>query len=52
MKEINNNMSGKTMQKKYYRDVWALGPSNNGYPGAFPRGLIPRIKRKWWGQIY
>ena len=38
------------MQKKYYRDVWALGPSNTGYPGAFPRGLIPKIKRKWWGQ--
>ncbi len=37
------------MQKPYYRDVWALGPSNNGYPGAFPRGLIPRIRRKWWG---
>ena len=38
------------MQKKYYRDVWALGPSNTGYPRAFPRGLIPKIKRKWWGQ--
>ena len=37
------------MQKKYYRDVWALGPSSTGYPGAFPRGLIPKIKRKWWG---
>lgn len=36
-------------QKKYYRDVWALGPPNTGYPGAFPRGLIPKIKRKWWG---
>ena len=38
------------MQKKYYRDVWALGPPNTGYPGAFPRGLIPKIKKKWWGQ--
>ena len=38
------------MQKKYYRDVWALGPPNSGYPGAFPRGLIPKIKKRWWGQ--
>lgn len=37
-------------QKPYFRDVWALGPSNCGYPGAFPRGLITRIRRKWWGQ--
>src|SRR3972149_6979066 len=37
-------------QKPYFRDIWALGPSNNGYPGAFPRGLIPKIKKKWWGQ--
>lgn len=37
-------------QKPYFRDVWALGPPNTGYPGAFPRGLIPKIKRKWWGQ--
>jgi len=36
-------------QKPYFRDVWTLGPPNNGYPGAFPRGLIPRIKRRWWG---
>jgi SAM-dependent methyltransferase len=33
------------------RDVWALGPPSNGYPGAFPRGLIKRIKANgWWGQ--
>lgn len=37
------------MQKPYYRDVWALGPPNTGYPGAFPRGLIPKVKKKWWG---
>jgi SAM-dependent methyltransferase len=37
------------MQKPYFRDIWALGPSSNGYPGAFPRGLITRIKKKWWG---
>jgi SAM-dependent methyltransferase len=37
------------MQKPYYRDIWTLGPSSNRYPGAFPRGLIPKIKRKWWG---
>ena len=33
-----------------YRDVWALSPPNNGYPGAFPQGLIKRCKRQgWWG---
>lgn len=37
-------------QKPYFRDVWALGPSSNGYPGAFPRGLINQIKLRWWGQ--
>lgn len=37
-------------QRPYFRDVWALGPSNNGYPGGFPRGLIKKIQRKWWGQ--
>lgn len=32
------------------RDVWGLGPSSNGYPGAFPRGFINRIQEnKWWG---
>lgn len=34
-----------------YRDVWGLGPSNNGYPGAFPRGLLSRMMRRgWWGK--
>lgn len=33
-----------------FRDVWGLGVPNAGYPGAFPQGLIPRIKRRWWGQ--
>lgn len=37
-------------QKPYFRDVWVLGQSNNGYPGAFPRGLINKIKRRWWGK--
>lgn len=37
-------------QKPYYRNIWALGPPNTGYPGAFPRGLINRVKRKWWGK--
>lgn len=33
-----------------YRDVWGLSPPSNGYPGAFPGGLIKRIKhRGWWG---
>jgi hypothetical protein len=35
----------------YYRDIWCLGPSQNGYAGAFPRGLIKRIKEmEWWGE--
>lgn len=38
------------MQKPYHRDIWALGPPNTGYPGAFPRGLISKVRRKWWGQ--
>ncbi len=34
-----------------YRDVWALSPPSNGYPGAFPAGLIKNIKRQgWWGR--
>jgi SAM-dependent methyltransferase len=37
-------------QLPYYRNVWALGPSNNGYPGAFPRGFVRMVRRKWWGQ--
>jgi SAM-dependent methyltransferase len=36
--------------KKYFRDIWALGPPSGGYPGAFPRGLITRIKKRWWGK--
>ena len=33
-----------------YRDTWGLGPSTSKYPGSFPRGLLPRMKRKnWWG---
>lgn len=35
---------------EYYRDIWCCGPSNNGYPGAFPRGLINKIRRHWWGE--
>lgn len=38
------------MQKPYYRDIWALGPPNANYPGAFPRGIINKIKKKWWGK--
>lgn len=37
-------------QKPYFRDVWVLGTPTNGYPGAFPRGLINKIKSKWWGK--
>lgn len=35
-------------QLPMFRDVWGLGPPMNGYPGAFPRGLINRVKRRWW----
>jgi len=37
-------------QIPWFRDVWGLGPPNNGYPGAFPNGLINKIKRRWWGR--
>lgn len=37
------------MQKPYFRDVWALGP-NPAYPGAFPLGLINKVRKHWWGQ--
>lgn len=33
-----------------FRDVWILGPPENGYPGGFLRGLIPRVRRQWWGE--
>jgi SAM-dependent methyltransferase len=33
-----------------YRGVWGLGPSNTGYPGAFPSGLINAVRRRWWGK--
>jgi SAM-dependent methyltransferase len=38
------------MKPNYYRDVWILGPSTNDCPGSFPRGFVPALKRKWWGQ--
>ncbi len=32
-----------------YKDMWALAPGG-GYPGAFPRGFINRLKKTgWWG---
>ena len=36
--------------KVIYRDVWGLGPPNNNYPGAFPRGLLAKVRRRWWGE--
>ncbi len=40
----------KDTKYNYFRDIWCLGPSNTGYPGAFPGGLINRIKKMgWWG---
>lgn len=38
------------MKPNYYRDVWILGPASSKCPGSFPRGLVPAIRRKWWGQ--
>lgn len=37
-------------QMPYFRDVWVLGAPENGYPGAFPRGLINKIRSRWWGR--
>lgn len=34
------------MQKPYYRDIWCLGPGS-GYPGAFPKGLVKRVLRRY-----
>ena len=36
------------MQKPYYRDIWCLWPGS-GYPGAFPKGLMKRILRRYNG---
>ena len=36
-------------QRKYYRDIWCLGPNGTGYPGGFPRGLMPLVLRRWNG---
>lgn len=37
-------------QLPYYRDVWTVGPNKSGYPGAFPDGLLTRVRRRWWGR--
>lgn len=37
------------VQRKYIRDVWALGPNQTGYPGGFPKGFVTAIKKRWWG---
>jgi len=47
-------MGGRTVadamtRPPYFRDIWILGPNGTGYPGGFPNGLVPAIKRKWWG---
>ncbi len=36
-------------QKPYFRDIWCLG-TGKGYPGAFPRGLIQRVLKRWNGE--
>ncbi len=30
--------------------MWVLGPTSSGYPGAFPRGLVNMIRKRWWGK--
>ena len=37
------------MKYEYLRDIWILGPASTSYPGSFPKGLISRIKERWWG---
>lgn len=37
-------------QRNYHRDIWALGPTQTGYPGGFPTGLVNAVRRKWWGK--
>ncbi len=41
-------ISRPATQRKYYRDIWCLGPGQ-GYPGAFPQGLIPLVLKRWNG---
>ena len=36
-------------QKPYYRDIWCLG-TGKGYPGAFPRGLVKLVLKRWNGK--
>lgn len=35
-------------QKPYYRNIWCLG-TGTGYPGAFPKGLVPLVLKRWNG---
>lgn len=41
-------MTSQTMPM--YRDTWGLKPSFSRYPGAFPSGLVNRVKDRWWGR--
>ncbi len=34
--------------KHYYKDIWCLG-TGQGYPGAFPRGLMNLFLKRWNG---
>ena len=38
------------VKPQFYRDLWALGPSDGLYPGSFPRGFMSRVKKRWWGE--
>ncbi len=42
-------ISRPATQRKYYRDIWCLGPTSTGYPGGFPRGLMQLVLRRWNG---
>ena len=46
---FEEHFSRPSSQRKYYRDIWCLGPNGTGYPGGFPQGLIPLVLRRWNG---
>jgi hypothetical protein len=46
---FEEHFSRPSSQRKYYRDIWCLGPNGTGYPGGFPQGLMPLVLRRWNG---
>ncbi len=33
-----------------FKDIWILGPGTSSCRGSFPKGLISRVKKRWWGK--